>query len=183
MSWNPDKQEFEEQDTKVWYCNKLSCTANGENCMTSKCCLEPGMTCFKKNDEWASCNATCNEKMLWNHDKQVLEEQDHKVWDCTALSETPKVVLGEKMWEERYLTHCLELLDVEMNTHMSLKLLSDPHCDNTGHVPEKPAALFPMSSTSRSRLECAMLHGLKFIIFGLLRCHSHSCNLIRLLCV
>jgi len=87
MLWDPDTQQFEEQTTKVWDCHKLSCTANGENCMSSQCCSEPGMTCFKKNDEWASCNSTCNEKMLWNQDKQQFEEQLVKVWDCTAISD------------------------------------------------------------------------------------------------
>merc|ERR1719195_1698054 len=90
MKWNDDTKKFEEQDEKVWDCHKLSCTANGENCMASKCCSDPSMTCFKKNDHWASCNQTCNEKMKWNHDTQKFEEQDEKVWDCAALSEPAK---------------------------------------------------------------------------------------------
>jgi len=40
------------------------------------------------------------------------------------------VGLGETMWEERYLTHCLELLGTKMNTHQSMHLLSDPHCNH-----------------------------------------------------
>merc|ERR1712187_1031996 len=89
MKWNNDKQIFEEQAEKVWDCHKLSCTANGENCMASKCCSEPGMTCFKKNDHWASCNETCNEKMKWSNEKQQFEEQAEKVWDCDVVSAEP----------------------------------------------------------------------------------------------
>merc|ERR1712127_881062 len=66
MMWNTSTNKFEEQAEKVWDCHKLSCSVNGENCMDSKCCLLPGMTCYKKNEHWASCNATCNEKMKWN---------------------------------------------------------------------------------------------------------------------
>jgi len=39
------------------------------------------------------------------------------------------VGLGESMWEERYLTHCLELMGTKINPHMSLHLLRDEHCD------------------------------------------------------
>merc|ERR1712151_1002400 len=46
----------------------LACTANGEDCSASRCCSEAGMTCYKKNDHWASCNQTCNTNMMWTAD-------------------------------------------------------------------------------------------------------------------
>jgi hypothetical protein len=59
------------------------CTANGESCASSRCCSEPGMTCYKKNDHWSSCNETCNAKSLWTADGWV--ETDEQVWDCEEL--------------------------------------------------------------------------------------------------
>merc|ERR1712113_324013 len=38
--------------------------------------------------------------------------------------------LGKSMWEERYITHCLDRLNVKINTFMTKHLLDDPHCDN-----------------------------------------------------
>jgi mevalonate kinase len=88
MKYNTETKKFEEQAEKVWDCHKLSCSVNGENCMDSKCCLLPGMTCYKKNEHWASCNATCNEKMMWNTKTNKFEEQAEKVWDCSVLNES-----------------------------------------------------------------------------------------------
>lgn len=59
------------------------------------------------------------------------------------------VGLGSSMWEERYLTHCLELLGTPMNTHLSMHLLSDPHC-NEGAKPDcagTSVAFHPFSTT------------------------------------
>lgn len=47
-----------------------------------------------------------------------------------------EVGLGKTMWEERFITHCLELLGTKLNPYRSLHLLSDPHCDNTGVTPD-----------------------------------------------
>jgi hypothetical protein len=66
-----------------------ACSFNGESCLETKCCAESGMTCYKKSEGWASCNATCNEKMMWNTKTNKFEEQDEKVWDCTALGNEP----------------------------------------------------------------------------------------------
>jgi len=43
---------------------------------------------------------------------------------------------GADMWEERYMTHCLELLGAHLNPHLSLNLLKDPHCDNSDEEPD-----------------------------------------------
>lgn len=45
---------------------KVPCTKNGEDCRKSKCCSEAGMSCYEKNEHWASCNQTCSPYMLWN---------------------------------------------------------------------------------------------------------------------
>merc|ERR1719436_375298 len=53
-----------------WSCDKLGsrgapdpCSAPGEDCRTTKCCSAAmggsGMTCFEKNENWASCQASC----------------------------------------------------------------------------------------------------------------------------
>jgi len=67
-----------------------------------------------------------------------------------------EVGLGDAMWEERYMTHCLELLDVKMNTHLSLNLLSDPHCDNIEVSSDcsSGAVAFHNFGTSESYQQC-----------------------------
>eukprot|EP00419_Tripos_fusus_P029976 CAMPEP_0172726666 /NCGR_PEP_ID=MMETSP1074-20121228/91239_1 /TAXON_ID=2916 /ORGANISM="Ceratium fusus, Strain PA161109" /LENGTH=544 /DNA_ID=CAMNT_0013553751 /DNA_START=306 /DNA_END=1940 /DNA_ORIENTATION=- len=64
-----------------WVANK--CSAIGANCMSTKCCAQPGHTCFKKDDKWAMCKAWCAPGPdLW--------DSDPKPWDCTPLgSRTP----------------------------------------------------------------------------------------------
>merc|ERR1719150_2579341 len=101
MKYNHETKKFEEQAEKVWDCHKLACSVNGENCMDSKCCLLPGMTCYVKNEHWASCNATCNEKMMWNSSTNKFEEQDEKVWNCSVLSQSTTNKFeeqDEKVW-------------------------------------------------------------------------------------
>lgn len=51
--------------------------------------------------------------------------------DCKS-----KIGLGGSMWEERYITHCLESVGTEMNTHLNLNLLEDPHCENSHVTPD-----------------------------------------------
>lgn len=66
------------------------CAANGEDCWESKCCSEPGMTCFQKNEHWASCNKTCESHMMWTGEgHNGWEQQPEKVWDCEVLSPPP----------------------------------------------------------------------------------------------
>jgi len=57
---------------------------------------------------------------------------------------------GQDMWEERYMTHCLLLLGADMNPHLSLNLLKDPHCDNSDAEPDctSGAAAFHHDFTS-----------------------------------
>lgn len=61
-----------------------SCSANGQNCMASKCCTDADSACFKKNEHWASCNRTCSHKMMWENGG--WRQKPHHVWDCHMLS-------------------------------------------------------------------------------------------------
>lgn len=64
-----------------------SCTADGEDCRKSQCCTNAGSVCFKKNDYWASCNATCSPNMLWEGGHWVDKGAQHN-WDCQVCSKT-----------------------------------------------------------------------------------------------
>lgn len=59
-----------------WVASK--CSPLGTNCQSSKCCAQPGYTCFKKNNAWAGCKASC----LAGPD---LWDVDPAPWDCTQL--------------------------------------------------------------------------------------------------
>ncbi|CAK0800117.1 unnamed protein product [Prorocentrum cordatum] len=70
----------------VWDCEEVRppCTPNGESCALSKCCSEPGMKCYKKNDHWSSCNQTCNPNYLWMETGWV--KTNETVWDCEVIT-------------------------------------------------------------------------------------------------
>jgi len=59
-----------------WVASK--CSPLGANCNQSKCCAQPGYTCFKKNDAWAGCKAGC-------HPGPDLWDVDSAPWDCAQL--------------------------------------------------------------------------------------------------
>jgi len=63
------------------------CGVPGEDCTSSKCCsAERGggdMTCFKKDDTWASCSNTCDPN-----------SGDTKDWSCKALGNRTKYPSG-----------------------------------------------------------------------------------------
>jgi len=63
---------------------------------------------------------------------------------------------AHSMWEERYMTKCLELLGVAMNTWRNLHLLSDAHCDNSKEIPDCAgnAVAFHNFSTPEAYLQC-----------------------------
>jgi len=98
MKWVDDA--WKEQDEHVWDCDKLTneddegkenhakveveCAAAGESCLESTCCADSNHHCFKKNEHWASCNASCSEKMKWVDN--AWKEQDEHVWDCDKLT-------------------------------------------------------------------------------------------------
>ena len=75
------------QDTpdKTWDCDvvNLQCAADGQDCSNSGCCQNKASTCFRKNQWWSSCNATCAPNMKWVDGAWVA--QPEQVWDCTVV--------------------------------------------------------------------------------------------------
>jgi len=78
-------------DGEKWSCKPLGirsapdpCSAPGENCNTTKCCSASrgglGMTCFKKDKTWSSCQETC--------------DSSNKGWNCTALGNRTRFDAG-----------------------------------------------------------------------------------------
>lgn len=56
-----------------------ACSADGDTCLESGCCLPGGMnglTCYKKNDEWAACAPSC--------EPGVHEPEKEGTWDETG---------------------------------------------------------------------------------------------------
>jgi len=90
-----ENNQWVHKDYKVWDCKALSnppCTHDGQSCESSKCCISPGSTCYKKNEYWASCNQSCTQNWKWENNHWVEKPADEKIWDCTVLSdgESPK---------------------------------------------------------------------------------------------
>ncbi|CAK0800114.1 unnamed protein product [Prorocentrum cordatum] len=90
LTCDPNSMWMEDRWVKtnetVWDCGEIRppCTPNGESCALSKCCSEPGMKCYKKNDYWSSCNQTCNPNYLWMETGWVKTDDTH--WDCEVIT-------------------------------------------------------------------------------------------------
>lgn len=58
-----------------------TCSRRGESCLETRCCLDTTLTCFEKDEHWASCRATC---------KPGVNELDpprfQTPWTCTPLA-------------------------------------------------------------------------------------------------
>merc|ERR1712129_79319 len=80
--WNFETKQFETHTEPQWTCDTLGCTQNGHNCTESKCCVAEGAKCFKKNDEWASCNHTCHPHNFWNFETEQFETHKEPQWTC-----------------------------------------------------------------------------------------------------
>jgi len=50
------------------------CARDGESCLVSRCCASPGTRCFRVNQWWAACNATCS-----------ASQGGRDRWDCAEL--------------------------------------------------------------------------------------------------
>jgi hypothetical protein len=100
--WDHEKNGWVTKDEKIWDCDVLSATEDGENCMESKACKHPESTCFRKNYGWASCNKSCSHNKMWDHDKKEWVTKDEKVWDCHVLSATKD---GDNCIESRSCLH------------------------------------------------------------------------------
>jgi hypothetical protein len=61
------------------------CVNNGDQCLESRCCNDPGMHCFRMNAFWASCNRTCSKRRAWNESTWAWVDTDEPEWDCERL--------------------------------------------------------------------------------------------------
>lgn len=74
---------------QAWVQDK--CSVEGENCLHTKCCKEPGYQCFQKKDSWAMCRPFCIPGPL-------LVDRDPEPWNCTALGgRTPGIPKQKKV--------------------------------------------------------------------------------------
>jgi len=70
-----------------------TCSSEGANCLDSKCCLEVGAQCYRKNEFWGTCKTTC--------DTAPDPNDDNKTWSCEGLG--PKSWgLATKGWPSLY---------------------------------------------------------------------------------
>lgn len=71
----------DDTDNDPWSCNVLSCGRDEDNCQISRCCQDPGKTCYEKHSSWASCLPTgsCEPGV---HAGDV----DDKPWTCNVIS-------------------------------------------------------------------------------------------------
>jgi len=69
-----------------WSCEVLggeACSGAADNCMDTKCCKDPGFTCYEKNSHWANCNDTCA------RGTSHLDPEDHRTpWTCKIVGPT-----------------------------------------------------------------------------------------------
>jgi hypothetical protein len=64
-----------------WSCEK-KCSVAGDGCLTTGCCQDPSLKCFKKNDKWADCKKTCEPGKV---DPNSPEDQQSP-WSCTEMT-------------------------------------------------------------------------------------------------
>merc|ERR1712194_753225 len=82
--------QWNKEDEKIWDCTPLStppCTHDGQDCSASKCCVSPGSTCYKKNEYWSSCNATCTANWKWVDNHWQEQGKDEKIWACDVVGD------------------------------------------------------------------------------------------------
>lgn len=70
----------------------LSCSWAGENCRATGCCNQPGMSCFERDGEWATCSHACA--------KGHEEDKDGPQWSCKVLGGSVRMedLLGKCRW-------------------------------------------------------------------------------------
>ena len=69
-----------------WLCpdHWLACAREGTNCIDRRCCQNPALTCFHKEDNYAQCAETCSPDMRLEGDYGPAS-----VWSCKELSMPP----------------------------------------------------------------------------------------------
>jgi hypothetical protein len=53
------------------------CSDDVSTCMGTRCCKNPGRKCYLKNNYWANCNETCDER--------VVDGNGNTYWNCSVL--------------------------------------------------------------------------------------------------
>ena len=69
-----------------WLCpdHWLACAREGTNCIDKRCCQNPALTCFHKEDNYAQCAETCSPDMRLEGDYGPAS-----MWSCKELSMPP----------------------------------------------------------------------------------------------
>jgi len=87
---SPGPDPTDQSSYMPWSCKELGertpgeskkCSAKGEACQHTKCCEDPGMTCFEKSSDWASCKPACEPGL-------DMTDSDAEPWSCKALGPT-----------------------------------------------------------------------------------------------
>lgn len=83
-----------EDDGLPWSCSLLgpptaaggsdeaACAAEGDDCTASGCCATEGLSCFRKDDFWASCRQSCSPGV-------DPADEDQTPWSCDLLGPAP----------------------------------------------------------------------------------------------
>jgi len=66
--------------TVPWWLDTTSCTADFQDCRTSRCCQAPTSMCYEKDEGWASCAPYCKKGV------HVEDGPDYATpWTCRVL--------------------------------------------------------------------------------------------------
>ena len=74
------------RSTEEWLCpdHWLACAREGTNCIDKRCCQNPALTCFHKEDNYAQCAESCEPNMRLEGDYGPAS-----TWTCKELSMPP----------------------------------------------------------------------------------------------
>jgi hypothetical protein len=65
--------------------NPGSCTQVGQDCSSSRCCTDASLTCYEKNQWWATCLASCSTGIDFS---EAPEYQTP--WSCVILEKSTR---------------------------------------------------------------------------------------------
>jgi len=85
-----------------WSCDVLStapvpCSPAGQNCHASKCCEDASLTCYEKDDYWASCKPSCTPGIDPNDPAEYQTP-----WTCDIIGNSPESTLASAPTELAY---------------------------------------------------------------------------------
>ena len=74
------------RSTEEWLCpdHWLACAREGTNCIEKRCCQNPALTCYHKEDNYAQCAESCEPNMRLEGDYGPAS-----TWTCKELSMPP----------------------------------------------------------------------------------------------